>query len=130
MILTIRTDKPEAEVGLFKDGKQIAYKKWLAHRKLSATLHKQISKLLQSAGQQFKDLDGVVVYNGPGSFTGLRIGVSVANALGYSLDIPVAGIGGSEDWTEAGLKILKETKQFRAVQINYGGEVKITKPKN
>lgn len=39
----------------------------------------------------FKDLKGIEVETGPGSFTGLRVGVSVANALGYSLGIPVNG---------------------------------------
>ena len=40
---------------------------------------------------EFKDLKEVEVEIGPGSFTGLRVGVSVANALGYSLNIPVNG---------------------------------------
>ncbi|MDD5147084.1 MAG: hypothetical protein PHV63_00840 [Candidatus Daviesbacteria bacterium] len=39
----------------------------------------------------WKDLDGIEVETGPGSFTGLRVGVSVANALGFALEIPVNG---------------------------------------
>lgn len=39
----------------------------------------------------WKDLSGIEVETGPGSFTGLRVGVSVANALGFALGIPVNG---------------------------------------
>jgi len=38
------------------------------------------------------NIKGVIVVKGPGSFTSLRIGVSVANALGYALGVPVAGV--------------------------------------
>lgn len=50
-----------------------------------------IEKLLKSQRKEFKDLTGIEVQTGPGSFTGLRVGVSVANALGFSLGIPVNG---------------------------------------
>ena len=47
--------------------------------------------MLDLEKMDFKDLDGIEVETGPGSFTGLRVGVSVANALGFELDIPVNG---------------------------------------
>lgn len=52
-----------------------------------------IEKFLKSQKQklEFKDLTGIEVEKGPGSFTGLRVGVSVANALGFALGIPVNG---------------------------------------
>lgn len=50
-----------------------------------------IEKLLKSQKLDFKDLAEIEVETGPGSFTGLRVGVSVANALGFSLGIPVNG---------------------------------------
>ena len=50
-----------------------------------------IFKLLKSANCNLKTLQGIEVETGPGSFTGLRVGVSVANALGYSLGILVNG---------------------------------------
>ncbi len=50
-----------------------------------------IEKILKENGVEYKDLDEVLISTGPGSFTGLRVGVSVANALGYSLGIPVNG---------------------------------------
>lgn len=48
-----------------------------------------IDKALKEAHRELKDIDGVVVSIGPGSYTGLRIGVSTAKSLAYSLEIPV-----------------------------------------
>ena len=50
-----------------------------------------IEKILKKNGLEFKDLKGIEVEIGPGSYTGLKVGVSVANALGFSLGIPVNG---------------------------------------
>jgi hypothetical protein len=45
IILTIRTDKPEAEIGLYDDEKQIIYETWQAHRQLAETIHLKIKEL-------------------------------------------------------------------------------------
>lgn len=50
-----------------------------------------IEKLLKSQKLEFKDLKGIEVEKGPGSYTGLKVGASVANALGFALRIPVNG---------------------------------------
>lgn len=50
-----------------------------------------IFKLLKTKNYKLKTLKGIQVETGPGSFTGIRVGVSVANALGFSLGIPVNG---------------------------------------
>src|SRR3954465_8538599 len=95
--LTVRTDKPEAEVGLYKDNEQLAYISWQAHRELAETLHGKILNMLASVDLEIKYLQGIACFKGPGSFTGLRIGLTVANALSYSLDIPIVGSTG-ENW--------------------------------
>lgn len=48
-----------------------------------------IDKLIKSQGSTLKDIDEIEVKTGPGSFTGLRVGVSIANALSFALGIPV-----------------------------------------
>lgn len=50
-----------------------------------------IDKLLKKYRLRIKDITQIKVNLGPGSFTGVRVGVSVANALGFSLKIPVNG---------------------------------------
>lgn len=50
-----------------------------------------IEEVLKKEGQNIKDISEIEVATGPGSFTGLRVGVSVANAIGWALGIPVNG---------------------------------------
>ncbi len=50
-----------------------------------------INEILKKEGKKIKEIKEIEVNTGPGSFTGLRVGVSVANALGWTLDIPVNG---------------------------------------
>ncbi len=91
MILHIDTkDQKHVEVSLKKDGKVV---KSLSEENEygSQVLLPLIGKILKENRLEYKDLDGIEVETGPGSFTGLRVGVSVANALGFSLSIPVNG---------------------------------------
>ena len=61
-------------------------------KKVSEALVAEIENLLNSASKSYKDLTKIIVINGPGSFTGVRTGVTVAKVLGLSLNIPVCGI--------------------------------------
>ena len=58
-------------------------------RPVSQRLLLEIDKLLKQQKAKITDLKAIVVFQGPGSYTGLRVGISVANALGYTLKIPV-----------------------------------------
>lgn len=126
LILTIRTDKPEAELGLFSgDKQQLAYETWLAHRELSDTIHKKMDKLLRSQGKRLEDLQGIVCFKGPGSFTGLRIGLTVGNTLAYALGIPIVGTMG-DDWRSDGMQKLIAGENETATFPEYGAEAHIT----
>lgn len=115
MILTIRTDKPEAELGLYKtDGVEVSYLVWHAHRELSETIHNKIQIILCEGGINLKDLTGFVFYEGPGSFTGLRIGAAVANAMASSLGQPVVSTG-SVHWINSGITRLGSAEGSKAV---------------
>lgn len=125
MILAIRTDKPEAELYLYDGEARVTELHWEAHRQLAATIHAKIDELLNQAELQLADLTKVVVYAGPGSFTGLRIGVSVANALGYGLEVPVAAASG-ENWLSAGLE---DSGSRTPATVVYGSAPHITEQK-
>lgn len=62
-----------------------------SHEKSSQKLLPSIVKILKSKGTDIHDLKEIAVNTGPGSFTGIRVGVSVAQALGWALGIPVNG---------------------------------------
>lgn len=78
------SDREKIIVGI--DGKRFESK---AKEQTSQKLLPFIDEVLKKEGKSVEDISEVEVNTGPGSFTGLRIGVSVANALGWALDVPV-----------------------------------------
>jgi|SRR3989338_9251129 len=91
MVLFIDTkDQKTVKVSLKDNGKLVGELE-SENEYGSQVLLPLIQKLLDRKKMVSKDLDGIEVETGPGSFTGLRVGVSVANALGFSLGIPVNG---------------------------------------
>jgi tRNA threonylcarbamoyladenosine biosynthesis protein TsaB len=128
IILTIRTDKKISEVGVFKKNKKLMYLKWLAHRDLSKTILLMIEKILVQVGVDKKEIKAIVFYKGPGSFTGLRIGATVANTLAYSIPAKIVSLSG-KNWIKEGIaKILQGKNEIKA-QIDYGAKANITKPR-
>lgn len=128
LIITIRTDKPEAEIGLYDGETRLAYETWHAYRELSATIHTKLASLLKSQHKQLEGIEGIVCFQGPGSFTGLRIGLTVANALAYGLSVPIKGAMG-EDWILHGVQALQNGSSDVQVMPEYGAEAHITLPK-
>lgn len=128
IILTIRTDKPEAEIGLYDGEAQLAYETWQAHRALAETIHGRIRDMLQNHKFEFKDIQGIAGFKGPGSFTGLRIGLTVANALAYGLSAKLVTATG-EQWREEGIRRLLHGDSDEIALPEYGADVHITLPK-
>jgi tRNA threonylcarbamoyladenosine biosynthesis protein TsaB len=128
LILTIRTDKPEAEIGLYNDKSCLSYETWPAHRQLAETLHSKIEELLKAQSKTWEDIDAIVCFQGPGSFTGLRIGLSVGNAISYGLSLPIVA-GGGERWIEHGIERLMKKENDEIAIPEYGSEPHITQPR-
>ena len=92
LILQIETATTVCSVALAQDGKVLAVKE-VNERNIHAELITLfIADVLAHAGKQVTDLNAVAVSKGPGSYTGLRIGVSTAKGLCYALDIPLIAI--------------------------------------
>jgi tRNA threonylcarbamoyladenosine biosynthesis protein TsaB len=129
MILALKTADSTTSIKLVTpEGRQLGSDKWESGRKLSAELLSRIQMLLEQQSATFDDISGIVVFSGPGSFTSLRIGHSVANALADSLSVAVVGAG-SEEWLDAGLKKLPASHPGRPALPVYGSEAHITRPK-
>lgn len=82
------TNNQEIKIGLQIDGSKTKVK---SKEYRSSKILPQIINLLKKNKLSIKDIDEIKVNPGPGSYTGIRVGVSIANALGESLEIPING---------------------------------------
>lgn len=82
------TDNKKTVITIEENGEKIANIKNYSSPKADAVL-KDIEETLKKTNTNLSDITEIEVNNGPGSYTGTRVGVTVANALSFALDIPV-----------------------------------------
>ena len=92
LILNIETSTTVCSVSLAKDGKVLASKEQNDGYSHAEKLSPFIKEVLDEQHNDVSDLDAVAVSEGPGSYTGLRIGTSTAKGLCYALDIPLIAV--------------------------------------
>jgi tRNA threonylcarbamoyladenosine biosynthesis protein TsaB len=92
MILCIETATGLCSVALCDENGSIALKESNEGRAHASLLTVFIEEILNKTGIRAGDLDAVAISKGPGSYTGLRIGVSVAKGIAYAASIPLIGI--------------------------------------
>jgi tRNA threonylcarbamoyladenosine biosynthesis protein TsaB len=92
-VLGLETSGEWGGVALWDDRGLVAEITFRHELQLSRLLSSRVREVLSMAGWEPSTLQGIAVSLGPGSFTGLRIGVTEAKALAYALDVPVVGIG-------------------------------------
>lgn len=125
--LTIKTSEVESELCLVGDQLNDSIR-WIADRTLAVTLNSMIKRLLDKNKISLNLIDGIIFYKGPGSFTGLRIGASIANSLAYALKIPIVSNNGKR-WKENGTNRLNKKHNDMIVVPEYGFEARITQAK-
>jgi tRNA threonylcarbamoyl adenosine modification protein YeaZ len=74
------------------DGQLVDERQWVSEHRHGEQLLERLDELLSAAGVDRHELRGVIVGIGPGSFTGLRIGLATAKVIAYSLNVPIVGI--------------------------------------
>jgi len=92
MELAIDTATGTASIALSSQGKVLAELTWHAGQNHTVELMPNLTNLLHRSGITVKELSALIVAKGPGSFNGLRVGVSTAKGLAFALGIPVVGI--------------------------------------
>ena len=92
IILSFDSSAKAASVALCRDGQLISQYYQASGLTHSRTLLPMAEDLLKNADMTVKDIDAVAVAHGPGSFTGVRIGVSAVKGLCWGLDIPAIGV--------------------------------------
>lgn len=93
LTLGFDTATPACTVALVEDGQLLVELTVVHPRAHGARLMPLIAQALTEAGRPRSDLDGIAVGIGPGSFTGLRVGLATAKGLAFALGLPVAPVG-------------------------------------
>ena len=100
LILSIETGTDICSVALANDGELMALRESDEGRDHAKKVALFVDELLRETGVQPSDLDAIAVGKGPGSYTGLRIGVSFAKGLCYALNSPLIAVGSLNALTE------------------------------
>jgi tRNA threonylcarbamoyladenosine biosynthesis protein TsaB len=126
MILFIDTSGERNRLALFSaTGEQVAERE-LPARGTSEVILGELEALLKDAARKKEDLTGVAVVIGPGSYTGLRVGLSFGNALALGLELPMLGMATGASPAK---EISKEKFEKQWLRPNYGGEAHVTERK-
>ena len=138
MILFIDSSTEKLRLWLKNDDFEVNFEKTLG-REMAKNILVEIKEFLAENGANWQNLRGISVFAGAGSFTGLRIGVTVANTLADSLKIPIVGEKNSdnsknngenlENWREIALEKLNSGADDKIALPFYGAEANITKPR-
>ena len=127
MILLLDTSTPICKLSLI-DGSAKYDDQWDSGRGLALGLLSYLQKSLSEHGKTWTDISGIGVFEGPGSFTGLRIGITVVNTIADANGVPIVGARG-DDWQDTAMSKLKGEINEKIVLPFYGSEAKITTPR-
>ena len=101
---------------------------WEAGRTLARDMLAYLRDRLAEHGVAFADITGIGVFRGPGSYTGLRIGLTVLNTLAAAQHIPIVGATGN-DWRDSVEQRLANNENDEVVLPEYGGDAHVTQPR-
>ena len=92
MYLAIDTSTNNASLAIIKEGFILAELSWFSRQNHSVELMPNLNRLLDETRTNLKSTKGIIVALGPGSFNGLRVGISIAKGLAFSIGVPLVGI--------------------------------------
>ena len=127
MILLLDTSTSICKLTLV-DGEWRYHDEWRADRTLAKDLLRYLQYQLSKNNKSWQDVSAIGAFQGPGSFTGLRIGLTVLNTVAVSLSVPIVGCEG-ESWLEEAVMRLRQGDNDRLIMPLYGSEANITKPR-
>lgn len=127
MILLLDTSTPVCKLVMI-DGDTWYQDEWQADRTLARDLLGYLRDRLAEHGYAWDTITGIGAFEGSGSFTGLRIGLTVLNTIAGSQDIPIVGACG-EAWRTDAVARLRAGENDQIVLPFYGSEAHITQPR-
>ncbi len=136
LILALDASTTVASVALFDGERVLSETTWLAGREHSTQLLEEVSRSLERLGRTPADITGIGVACGPGSFTGVRVAISVAKGLAAGLRLPVWGVGTLDvlahavEPTQASVWAVLDAGRGRLAVARYVGGSVVDGPRN
>lgn len=127
MIILLDTSTPTCKLTLVDNGEKREFE-WQADRQLAKGLLSFLERSLSENGQSLNSIRGLGIMKGPGSFTGLRIGITVFNTIADTNNVPIVGETG-DSWQDKAIMRLENGENDHVVLPEYGSEANITKPR-
>ena len=124
MIILLDTTTPVCKLTFIDDEKR-QDDEWQSDRMLAKGLLGHIFELLQNQNKTWSDISAIGALEGPGSFTGIRIGLTVMNTVADAQNIPIVGARG-DDWQNEALEKINAGKNEKIIMPFYGSEANIT----
>lgn len=126
MILLLDTSTSLCKL-TFVDGDIRQNYQWQADRELAKKLLSFLNEKLRDNKKNWSDISAIGVFEGPGSFTGLRIGIVVMNTIADAQNIPIVG-GRGDDWQDEAIAKINDNENEKIIMPFYGREARITTP--
>ena len=118
MILLIETSSSTATVAIAGGGRILFAEENPQSKEHASWLHPAIKRILEQAGTEMKELQAVAVSAGPGSYTGLRVGMAAAKGICYALQIPLVTVNTLQLMAEAMVLLAREKKALICPMID------------
>lgn len=127
MIILVDTSTSVARMTIVSEAEKRLVE-WEANRELAKGMLAWMVDVLKANNERLKDVTGIGLFKGPGSFTGLRIGMTIANTLASSLDVPIVAEQG-DGWQERCVDRLRNGENDKIALPLYDRDANITKPR-
>lgn len=127
MIVLVDSSEMMVRLALIDDNTRYDYE-WEAGRQFAHDFLGYLRDRLAEHDWTLTDITGIGVFRGPGSYTGLRIGMSVLNTLADSLAVPIVGAMGG-NWMGECERRLHGGENDQIVMPEYGGDAHVTQPR-
>lgn len=127
MIILWNSANMTVELSIIDGDKRSDYQ-WAAGRNLARDMLAYLRDRLSEHGATFQNISGIGVFRGPGSFTGLRIGITVLNTIAHEQNIPIVG-DTEENWQDKCLARLNRGEDDQIALPEYGAAARVTQPR-